>query len=170
MTPRQRRFVFEYLIDANGAQAAVRAGYARRWAALRALRLVQTPQVRALIDAERAARAARTGLSPERVFDEFVRIAFAEISRIVAWDEGGATLKDWRALAPGDAAAIAALAVDGAGRVSVRLHDKGAALAALARRLGLIEVRRRTPVEALAAAAQARALIARRLAAPGAGA
>jgi phage terminase small subunit len=28
LTPKQRRFVEEYIIDLNGAQAAIRAGYA----------------------------------------------------------------------------------------------------------------------------------------------
>ncbi len=30
LTPRQRRFAEEYLIDANATQAAIRAGYSRR--------------------------------------------------------------------------------------------------------------------------------------------
>ena len=32
MTPRQRRFVDEYLLDLNATQAAIRAGYSPRTA------------------------------------------------------------------------------------------------------------------------------------------
>ncbi len=94
-----------------------------------------------------------------------MRIAFAEISRIIDWDGDGATLRDWRALSDDEAAAIAALAVDGAGGVSVRLHDKGAALAALARCLGVVKPQRRYPAAAIAAAAEMRARLATQLAA-----
>ena len=31
MTPRQRRFIIEYLIDLNATQAAIRAGYSNHW-------------------------------------------------------------------------------------------------------------------------------------------
>jgi len=32
LTPRQARFVAEYLVDLNSTQAAIRAGYAAQWA------------------------------------------------------------------------------------------------------------------------------------------
>jgi hypothetical protein len=33
------------------------------------------------------ARAARLGITPERVLEEYARIAFADLRRIVEWDE-----------------------------------------------------------------------------------
>jgi len=70
MTPRQRRFVLEYLIDANATRAARRAGY--RAGSLRGIvpRLLRNPEVRAALAAAMAERARRSGLAPERVLDE----------------------------------------------------------------------------------------------------
>lgn len=49
MTPRQHRFVREYLVDRNGAGAAVRAGYSRRTARQTAYELLdQLSWVRSL--------------------------------------------------------------------------------------------------------------------------
>src|SRR5260370_34681298 len=44
------------------------------------------------------ARAARLGITPERVLEEYARIAFADLRRIVEWDEKGMKLKS----EPGD--------------------------------------------------------------------
>jgi phage terminase small subunit len=167
MTPRQRRFVLEYLIDANGVQAARRAGYRRRDRGGGVTRLLRHPEIRAALDAAMAARARRTGVTVERVLDELVRVAFAELSPIVAWGADGARLTDGTALPADACAAIAALATDEDGRaVAVRLHDKGAALALLARRLGLFG--RAAPAERTEAA-RAKSLVEARLAALRAG-
>jgi phage terminase small subunit len=166
MNHRQQRFVLEYLQDANLTQAAIRAGYKRRWINTNVRHLVQNPEVRDALRAEIAARARRTGIGPERVLDELVRLAFSELGRVVEWHADGARLKPLAALAPDDTAAIAELALDAAGRiVRLRLHDKEAALAALARRLGLIDPRRRRAAAAIDPDAPAR--LAARLAALG---
>ena len=139
MTPRQRRFVLEYLIDANALRAARRAGYHMELSHGNLSKLLRKPAVRAALEDAMAARARRTGITPERVLDELVRVAFAEIAAVVTWDADGPLLKDSATLSDGDCAAIAELATAADGSaVTVRLHDKGAALALLARRLGLV--------------------------------
>ncbi|MBK6335547.1 MAG: terminase small subunit [Betaproteobacteria bacterium] len=45
MTPRQHRFVSEYLVDRNGAAAAVRAGYSVRSAKQIAYQPLAKPDV-----------------------------------------------------------------------------------------------------------------------------
>jgi phage terminase small subunit len=144
MNHRQQRFVLEFLHDANPAQAAIRAGYARRSVYTQVYRLLRSPEVRAALEREMAARGERTGISAERVIDELMRVAFAEIGQLVEWTGDGARMKPREALSPGDTAAIAELALGGDGRIArLRLHDKGAALAVLARRLGLYDPRLR---------------------------
>ena len=59
---RQTRFVEEYLIDGNGAQAAIRAGYSARSAKEQASRLLTYANVRAAIDQKRAVTARTTGV------------------------------------------------------------------------------------------------------------
>ncbi len=54
MTERQRRFTAEFLQSGNGTQAAIRAGYSAKGAAVQATRLLRIAKVTAAIEAERA--------------------------------------------------------------------------------------------------------------------
>lgn len=54
LSPKQERFVDEYLVDLNGSAAAVRAGYGEAGARVAAHRLLTNANVRALIEARRA--------------------------------------------------------------------------------------------------------------------
>lgn len=58
MTPKQRRFIEEYLVDLNAARAAKRAGYRAKWAASRGYHLLQNPAVAAAVAKAQAKRAA----------------------------------------------------------------------------------------------------------------
>ena len=64
LTPRQRRFVAEYLIDSNASQAFVRAGYSPKHARRSAWRLMRIPAVRAAIDAGQQELAAPSRSAP----------------------------------------------------------------------------------------------------------
>ena len=59
MNERQRRFVAEFLTSGNGTQAAIRAGYSAKGAAVQATRLLRNANVRSAIEAERAPVLAR---------------------------------------------------------------------------------------------------------------
>lgn len=54
LTPKQKRFADEYLVDCNGSKAAIRAGYSQKSSAVSASRLLANPAVRAYIDCELA--------------------------------------------------------------------------------------------------------------------
>ncbi len=68
LTPKQTRFIAEYLIDGNGAQAAIRAGYSPAGAHVTASRMLRnaTPVARA-IEAHQAADSVRLSLQREDV-------------------------------------------------------------------------------------------------------
>jgi hypothetical protein len=89
---------------------------------------------------EIAARAARLGITPERVLQEYAHIAFADLRHIVKDGEGGelhiATLDS---LSDADAAAIQEIVAGAEGKrpARVKLYDKKAALDAIARHLGM---------------------------------
>ena len=139
MTPRQQRFVDEYLIDLDGRHAAIRAGYAASDAKNRACRFLKTPEIADAIAAAMAARSQRTGITPERVIEELARIAFVDWRKLAAWDRDGASVVDANQLSPADTAAIAAVEAGerfGNG-IAVATHDKKRALDTLARILGL---------------------------------
>jgi hypothetical protein len=86
------------------------------------------------------ARAARLGITPDRVLREYRRIAFANLRHILDWDDEGMQVKPAKDLTDDDVAAIAEI-VEAAGTgkpYRVKLYDKKAALDAIARYLGML--------------------------------
>jgi phage terminase small subunit len=78
MTPKQARFVAEYLIDLNATQAAIRAGYHPKMAA----KLVAKGSIAEAIAAGQAKQLERADLSAARVLEELRRIAFFDVRRL----------------------------------------------------------------------------------------
>ena len=140
MTPRQRFFVLEYLIDLDARGAAIRAGYAPRYAKDQASRLMARADVAQAIKVEMAARVQRTGITPERVIEEYARIAFADMRAVADWGPDGLALKPAADLSD-EAAAIIAYIAEIVGPDGLQLQwktfDKRRALESLARILGL---------------------------------
>ena len=60
LTPKQQRFVEEYLIDLNATQAAIRSGYSEKTAQERSSRLLSNVMVQAAIQEAQSKRAERT--------------------------------------------------------------------------------------------------------------
>jgi phage terminase small subunit len=90
------------------------------------------------------ARAARLGITAERVLQEYARIAFSDMSRIVEWDDTGKMqAKPSTALSEDDAPAIAEIVASASSRnvYRIKLHDKKPVLDALARHLGLLPLK-----------------------------
>jgi hypothetical protein len=89
---------------------------------------------------EALARAARLGITPDRVLEEYRRIAFANLRHIVEWNDGKMEFKPADKLDEEDVAAIAEIVQSAAkdGKpYRVKLYDKKAALDAIARYLGM---------------------------------
>ena len=78
MTPKQERFIAEYLIDLNATKAAVRAGYHPKTAAL----LIAKDSIRAAIAEKQAPVLAKLGLTSERTLEEIRRIAYSDVRRM----------------------------------------------------------------------------------------
>ena len=83
---KQQRFVEEYLIDLNGTQAAIRAGYSPKTANVQAARLLTNVSIKMEIDKAIAERSRRTGVTQDRVIDELAKLAFVKITDIVDKD------------------------------------------------------------------------------------
>jgi len=147
LTPRERRFVDEYLIEPNVRQAYLRAGYnpnARR----SSHRLMTIPAVREAIQEGQQRLAATFRVSAERVIAEYVRIAFASVRDYIAIDEhDGSVRLDLMKAPPENMAAISDFRFeqhDGktakgthVQRVRIKLACKLHALDSLSRHLGL---------------------------------
>lgn len=140
MTPKQSRFVDEYLVDLNGARAARRAGYAERSAATQAYSLLQNKTIAAAIAKAQVDRAARTGITSDRVVIELAKVAFGDPRRLLSWGSGGVVLRDSDELTEAEAALVSEVAetrTATGGTRRVKLHCKMTALTALGRHLGL---------------------------------
>ena len=69
MTPKQTRFVAEYLVDLNATQAAIRAGYSQRTAASIGAENLRKPNIAAVIEAARARLAEKAEVTREWIID-----------------------------------------------------------------------------------------------------
>jgi len=78
LTARQTRFVQEYLVDLNGTQAAIRAGYSARTADQQAARLLANVRIAAAVREAQAKREERTEISADRVLRRWWAIATAD--------------------------------------------------------------------------------------------
>lgn len=74
LTPKQARFVDEYLIDLNATQAAIRAGYSARTAQQAGAENLSKPVIQAAIQAKQADRAARVELTTDYVVKKLRKI------------------------------------------------------------------------------------------------
>lgn len=92
LSEQRQRFVDEYLIDLNGTQAAIRAGYSVKTAQEQASRLLSNVMVQEAISKAMAARSKRTGVNQDRVVLELAKIAFVKMTDVV--DRNGRIRED----------------------------------------------------------------------------
>ena len=60
LTPKQQAFVDEYIVDLNGAQAAIRAGYSEKTAQEQSSRMLSNVKVKQAVDAAILSRSKKT--------------------------------------------------------------------------------------------------------------
>jgi phage terminase small subunit len=82
LTPKQARFVAEYLLDANATQAAIRAGYSKATAKQIGSRLLTNVDIRAAVDAKQAKINGKLEITAEKVLRDL------EEARIAALTDG----------------------------------------------------------------------------------
>lgn len=85
MTPKQAAFVSEYMIDHNGTQAAIRAGYSKRTARQQAVELLASGEVQQAIKVAETAAQQRNALTLDDLLSEL------EDARQLAKSEGQAS-------------------------------------------------------------------------------
>lgn len=77
LTPKQKAFVQEYLVDLNATQAAIRAGYSQKTAEQMGYKLVQKSSVQEAIQEAMRNREIRTEITQDKVLKELAKIAFS---------------------------------------------------------------------------------------------
>jgi len=108
LTPKQQRFVAEYLKDLNATQAAIRAGFSERTAAQIGYEYLRKPQIAAAVAEATAAQLEKADLSAARVKEEMRRIGFFDVRSLF---HSNGRLKGMHELSAEQGAAIASLEV-----------------------------------------------------------
>lgn len=86
LSPRQQRFVQEYIKDLNGKQAAIRAGYAKKSAEVQASQLLRFPKVKAAVDQALAELKDADVADAREVLVSLTRIGRADIRKVFTED------------------------------------------------------------------------------------
>lgn len=163
LTPRQQRFVDEYLIDLNATQAALRAGYSTKGATVRGSELLANRKVQERLQDAMRARQERTELNQDWVLKQWQAIAEADPRELVqyvrgacpeCWEgklrdepnpdcpkcgghgKGHVVLTDTRKLSPRAAKLYAGVQL-GRDGIKVNMRDQDGAVQNIARHLGM---------------------------------
>jgi phage terminase small subunit len=146
MTTKQERFIAEYCVDLNATQAAIRAGYSPKTAAIIGWENLRKPEIQAALATRQAQQLAAVDLTAVRVLQEVARVAFANGRNY--WGADGRakhpkdlTVDEGAALATFEALIKNAAAGDGKTDTihMFRLHDKVRALELLMKHLRLLD-------------------------------
>lgn len=73
LTPKQQRFVEEYLVDLNATQAAIRAGYSAKTARAQGQRMLTKVDIEEAIQAAQAKRSVRVQCTQDSVLEGIIR-------------------------------------------------------------------------------------------------
>ena len=147
LTPKQQRFVEEYLIDLNGAGAMRRAGYTSKNPDVDAAGLLVKPSIIDAIQTARVKMSERCQIKADDVLRERAKLAFSNMMDYIVITPNGDAYVNLARLTREQAAAITELTsevyLDGKGedarevkRTKIKLADKRASLADIAKQLG----------------------------------
>lgn len=159
LSPKQRLFVAEYMVDLNATQAALRSGYSEKTAFRIGAENMQKHAIVAEIQAAMEAREKRTLVTADAVVTELAKIGFANMQDYI---KEGFSVADIQALSRDHAAAIQEVTINETvsgendiltRNIKFKLADKRAALVDLGKHLGIFEAnnKQKNPGDAIAA-------------------
>lgn len=148
LTKRQELFCREYILDMNGTQAAIRAGYKPDNAKVIACMMLQKPEVRFQVAKLQEKSFERLDLNAQRVLYELACIAFANAQDFTRIGEDGEPELDMSKMSREQWAAIAEYNEDSTGgqndgerrlivRRKIKMLDKVGALGLLGKHFKL---------------------------------
>lgn len=144
LSTKLERFCQEYVVDNNGLQAAMRAGYAEKGAGVRASELLKRSKVELRIKELRGELRERAGVTADMVVAELAKIGFAEMGDYI---EEGNQITDLKLLPAEKRAVIQSIKkteyeTEWGTRVTTQftLHSKTTALEMLGKHLGIFSM------------------------------
>ena len=146
LTPKQKRFTEEYMLDLNSSAASIRAGYSSKTAGKIGFENLQKPEIQAAVETAMAERALRTEVSVDRTLKELARVGFSDVRRLFTSD---GRMKSIHELDDDMAAAIASLKVvtrslsngDVEYVYEIKCWDKNSAQEKISRHLGMLDAK-----------------------------
>ncbi len=111
MTPKQKLFVKEYLVDLNATRAAIAAGYSVNGADVAGSRLLGNVRVKAEIEQSLAKTCAKLDITVEKVLGELAKLGFSNMLDYIRVQDGEAYI-DFSKLTREQAAAIQEVTVE----------------------------------------------------------
>lgn len=135
LNDQQKRFVEEYLVDLNAAQAAIRAGYSEKRARQTGFDLLAKPEIERAITAAQKARSERTEITADRVLQEWAALAFYDPADIAGLPMSGP--EDIVELPEQVRRAIVGWSWDRNDNFTLKLANKQGALDSVAKHLGM---------------------------------
>ena len=147
LTLKQELFAREYLCDLNATQAAIRAGYSKKSAAIIGHENLRKPNIAAMIQQGRERREAELDFKAVDVLRELAKLGFANMADYMHKSADGGLLFDLSKLTRDQSAALQEVTVEefttGRGgnarevrRTKVKLADKKSALVDIGKHLG----------------------------------
>ena len=140
LSPKQQRFVEEYLIDLNATQAAIRAGYSAHTANRIGSQNLSKLVIQDAIALRQVALADANAVTPTRVIEELAHVGFADMTHYMRWGPDGVRLHASADLTPAQRRVVAEVSettTEHGGTIRLKLHNKLTALEKLGERLGL---------------------------------
>lgn len=154
LTPKQGRFVEEYLVDLNATQAAIRAGYSEKTAAVVGYENLRKPHVAAAVEKAVSERSDRTKVTSDTVVEELAKIGFSDMRRFSSWGPDGVniisseSLEDEHAACVSEVSSQKTVTTDKYGATTqvvnskMKLYDKLGALNSLGKHLNMFVERK----------------------------
>jgi phage terminase small subunit len=151
LTAKQQRFIEEYLLDLNAAQAAIRAGYSPRIARQQGSANLKKPHIAAAVETAMLERGERTRVSADKVVTELAKLGFSDWRELGVWGADSMTLTASSEITDEAAACVKDVHMTREVRhdrngdlietvhIKLQLHDKKGALELLGRHLGLFK-------------------------------
>jgi len=140
LSEKQKVFVLEYLVDLNGKQAAIRAGYSEKTAENQASRLLRNVKVKKAIGKLLDKREKRLEVTADKVINELAKLAFSNLPEMIAAMGDEISLIGLKKLNTNQKAALLEVTeteVDGVISRKLKLHPKIKPLEMLGKRLKL---------------------------------
>lgn len=126
LTPKQERFVQEYMIDLNATQAAIRAGYSEDTAGQIGFEILKKPEVSASLQTRLAERAKSANIDAQWVLDRLAEEARADVADLYDDDGRIKPVKEWPKIwRQGLVAGVKTMvSEDGVAIIDVKLSDR----------------------------------------------